>query len=208
LITIVDYGVGNVGSITNMLGRAGFPSRLSSDPGEVERADKIILPGVGSFDHGMAQLRANGLVEPLRESARGRRVPMLGICLGCQLMAKASEEGTAEGLGWLDATVVRFRLPGEDGRTLPLPHMGWNEVQPRPDGTGRLFEGFAERPRFYFVHSYHLICSDPADEAAHATYGYEFTAAVQRENLFGVQFHPEKSHRFGLELLSAFARLP
>jgi glutamine amidotransferase len=208
LITIVDYGVGNVGSIANMLSRAGFPSRISGDPGEIACAAKIILPGVGSFDYGMAQLRAKSLVEPLQEGAHGRRIPVLGICLGCQLMAKASEEGTEEGLGWLDAKVVRFRLPAKDGRTLPLPHMGWNEVQPGRDGLGRLFAGLSESPRFYFVHSYHLVCDNSADEAAQASYGYSFTAAVQRENLYGVQFHPEKSHRFGLELLGAFARLP
>jgi len=204
VITVLDYGVGNVGSVLNMLKRGGFEARLISDPDEVQRADKLILPGVGAFDHGMDRLQRLGLVPVLHECARRRRIPILGIFLGCQLMARASEEGQSPGLGWIDADVVEFRFEGELAR-LPRPHMGWNEVAPR--GPARLFAGLGERPRFYFVHSFHLRCADPADVAGETLYGYPFTAAIERGNLFGVQFHPEKSHRYGLQVLSAFARL-
>jgi glutamine amidotransferase len=164
----------------------------------------LILPGVGAFDAGMERLRALGLVEVLDDCALKRRIPVLGICLGSQLMARSSEEGTCKGLGWIDAQVVKFRF--ENGQSsLPLPHMGWNEVVTRPGA--RLFDASSSAPRFYFVHSYHLRCSEPKDSVGETTYGYPFTCAIEHDNLFGVQFHPEKSHRYGLALLKAFGQL-
>lgn len=205
-VAVIDYGVGNVGSVLNMLHRVGCKAAIVSKPDDLAAAQRLILPGVGSFDFGMEQLRARGLVEVLHECALERRVPFLGICLGSQLMARSSEEGNAEGLAWFDATVVKFRQSSETAR-LRLPHMGWNEVRIQPGA--RLFQGpdVGAKPRFYFVHSYHLSCSSEADVAAYAQYGYEFAAAIQKGNLYGVQFHPEKSHRFGLRLLAAFAAI-
>jgi glutamine amidotransferase len=201
MITIVDYGVGNLMSIQNMLGKLGFPSRTSSDPGEVTTADKIILPGVGAFAHGMDRLRTMGFEEPLRERVIDDGVPILGICLGMQLFSRRSDEGNVAGLGWLDAEAVSF----DKSRLQPhhrVPHMGWSEIDvTRPS---RLFDEAPER-RFYFVHSYHVDCNDDSDVVAWSTHGYPFAAAVERNNIVGVQFHPEKSHRYGMTLLRNFA---
>lgn len=202
MIVIVDYGMGNLASIKNMLKKIGADSSISSDPLEVAAATKLILPGVGAFDSGMSNLERRGLRQVLDDLVLARRTPVLGICLGMQLLGKSSEEGTMEGLGWLEATTVRFHFD-EAARVLPVPHMGWNVVNPA-DGPG-LFEGLRDAPRFYFVHSYHVVCSNPADVLATATYGVQFTAAVERGNVAGVQFHPEKSHRFGMTLLRNFA---
>jgi glutamine amidotransferase len=204
MITIVDYGMGNLGSIMNMLKKIGFPARLSSSPEEVGNADKLILPGVGSFDAGMRNLVDRGLVAPLAEKVVDRGTPILGICLGMQLMAGKSEEGTLPGLGWLDADVVRFRPPPESER-LKVPHMGWNTLEPRKDCP--LFRGAGPELRYYFVHSYHVVCRDPSDWAATTCYGADFVSAFQHGSLYGVQFHPEKSHRFGMALLRNFAEL-
>lgn len=202
LIVIVDYGMGNLGSIRNMLRKIGAPSLVSSDPAEIEKADKLILPGVGSFDAGMRNLADRGLVAPLAEMVAARRTPILGICLGMQLMGKRSEEGVRPGLGWIDAEVIRFHPPPAAGR-LKVPHMGWNTLEPRKDCL--LFRGAGPELRFYFVHSYHVVCRDPSDVAATTPHGVDFVSAFQRGNLYGVQFHPEKSHRFGMALLRNFS---
>jgi glutamine amidotransferase len=200
MVTVVDYGLGNLGSIANMLQRIGQPARVSAAPDEVAAADKLILPGVGHFDEGMKRLHERGLVAPL-EAQRARGTLMLGICLGAQLMTRASDEGTRPGLGWLEADTVRFRSDG----ALKIPHMGWADV----DATraSPLFPDAGEPARFYFVHSFHFACARAEDVAATASYGYSFAAAFARERLFGVQFHPEKSHRFGMRLLERFCRL-
>ena len=204
MIVIVDYGVGNLGSIANMLKKVGAPATISSDASVVGSAAKVILPGVGSFDHAMRQLNASGLIPTLEEQV-GRGTPLLGVCLGMQLLARGSEEGILPGLGWIDADVVRLRPPDGDGAAsdFKIPHMGWNVLRPARDHA--LLVGLGDESRFYFVHSYHVVCGDPATELGHVEYGGRFTAAVARDNVMGVQFHPEKSHRFGTQLLRNFA---
>lgn len=200
-VVIVDYGVGNLGSIANMLKKAGVDNRISAEPSEIRRADRLILAGVGAFDNGMRNLADRGLIDVLNEKA-ATGTPILGLCLGMQLMGRTSEEGTLPGLGWIDARAKRFRpAPGTD---LKVPHMGWNTV--RPLRTHRLLKDLDDGSRFYFVHSYYVECADPAVELGRTTYGHEFCSAMAAGNLTGVQFHPEKSHRFGLALLSNFAR--
>jgi glutamine amidotransferase len=202
MIAIIDYGIGNVGSIANMLRKVGGKAAVTGIAAEIEQAEKLILPGVGSFDEGMRQLRDRGLVDLLRCRVLRDRVPILGICLGMQLFARRSEEGGEQGLGWIDADVVRFNLPPED-RRLKVPHMGWNTLQPA--ATTESAGWVDETHRFYFVHAYHLVCHDEADVSTRTTYGYPFVSAIRRENVIGVQFHPEKSHRFGMKLLRWFA---
>jgi glutamine amidotransferase len=205
MIVIVDSGLGNVGSILNMLKKVGAHAVISSDDATLRQADKLILPGVGAFDNGMRQLAARGLVEPLCQSVAAG-VPLLGICLGMQLLTLGSEEGNLPGLGWLEATTKRFSFQaGGANPALRVPHMGWSEVV--AEGEPALFDGLAEDARFYFVHSYYVACYDPCHVLARATYGHEFTAAVAKGNIFGVQFHPEKSHRFGMRLLANFAAM-
>jgi len=204
MISIVDYGVGNLGSMLNMLRKIGAQAQLVSTPEQVERATKLVLPGVGSFGAGMAALRERGLVKPLRSKVRQDRTPLLGVCLGMQLLGRRSEEGQAEGLGLIDAEVRRLQPAPESG--CKVPHMGWSMLSPTRDGT--LLRGLDARSRFYFCHSYHLVCADPADVLARAAYGGGFVAMVQHKNMVGVQFHPEKSHRFGMALLLNFAEIP
>jgi glutamine amidotransferase len=203
MIVIVDYGMGNLGSIVNMFKKIGVSVEVSADPEIVDGARKLILPGVGAFDAGMSELEARGLRAVLTRKVLGERVPILGICLGTQLMTKSSAEGTSQGLGWIDAETVRFNFSNESG--FRIPHMGWNEIHPAKDS--RLLSGLDASSRFYFVHSYHLVCHDKLDVLMTADYGYKFVAAVERGNIAGVQFHPEKSHRFGLQLLRNFSNL-
>ena len=200
MIVIVDYSVGNLRSVENMARKAGLPCRISSDPQEVAAADKLILPGVGNFGHGMDMLRASGLVEPLNRFALEARRPVLGICLGGQIIGKASEEADRPGLGWVDMVCKRF--PHRDG--FAVPRMGWSEidlVRPCPL--------FPERggDRYYFVHSYYMLCAHREDVVAESEHSIRYACAVNHENVYGVQFHPEKSHRFGLELFRAFGQL-
>jgi glutamine amidotransferase len=201
MIAIVDYGMGNIGSIANMLRKVGASATLTGDPEVLGQASKIILPGVGAFDNGMANLEASGLVPLLNRKALEERVPVLGICLGMQLLSRSSEEGRRPGLGWIAADTKRFQLDS----TFKVPHMGWNYVQPAK--ASPLTAGLPEHSRFYFVHSYHVVCDEPSDVLLASRYGIDITAAVQRDNVMGVQFHPEKSHTFGMQLLKNFAEL-
>ena len=203
MIVIVDYGMGNLGSIQNMFHRLGLDSIISGDPAAITQADKLILPGVGAFDAGMRNLRERGLIPLLETKVRQGRTPVLGICLGMQLLSLRSEEGRLPGLGWIEAETVRFRF-AEQAAPLKVPHMGWNQVSPQK--VSPLFDRMYEEPRFYFVHSYHVRCHHPDDAWLSCRYGFEFTAAVERGNVVGVQFHPEKSHKFGMRLLENFAR--
>ena len=204
MIAIVDHGMGNLGSVHNMLQKIGAESVRTADPDAIRRADKIVLAGIGAFDGAAERLAELGLIDVLNEQVLNRRVPVLGVCLGMQLMARSSEEGRQTGLGWLDADVRRFAFP--TGVNLPVPHMGWEPVTPiRPSP---LFDPGDGALRFYFSHAYHLVCHDPTDVAATASYGYEFAAAVHRGNILGTQFHPEKSHVFGAEVYRRFVRLP
>ena len=201
MIAVIDYDVGNVGSIANMLRKAGVEAVITADPEQIERADKIVLAGVGSFDTGMQKLRQHGMVDLLDRRVRDGGTPLLGICLGMQFFGRGSEEGREPGLGWLRAETVRFKLPSDS--RLKIPHMGWNALDLAPSVNGS--HGIAADARFYFVHSYHMVCEDEGDVFARTTYGYPFVSAVRRGNLFGVQFHPEKSHRFGLAMMERFA---
>jgi glutamine amidotransferase len=204
MITIVDSGVSNVRSVANMLRKAGVPAEITTDPAVVAQATKLILPGVGAFDAGMRALREHGLREVLERKVLAEKTPVLGICLGMQLLAGDSEEGQEPGLGWIDGRVVRFRFPsGTPPRKVP--HMGWNVIEPRRPSP--LFDGLDADARFYFVHSFHVECRRPEDVLATTSYGLPIVASVARDNVFGVQFHPEKSHRYGMALLRGFAAL-
>ena len=204
MIVIVDYGMGNLGSVQNMLKKVGAKSMISSDPEKILAASKLILPGVGAFDNGMKNINDMNLVNLLSERVTIEKIPILGICLGAQLLARRSEEGLLPGLGWIDAEVVRFRLPvSRDG--LKVPHMGWNEIEIKRENP--LLTGFANVPRFYFVHSYHIHCNNTEDVIATSYHGIEFTAALCYGNIMGTQFHPEKSHKFGLQILKNFCEL-
>jgi imidazole glycerol-phosphate synthase subunit HisH len=202
MIVIVDYGMGNLGSIANMLKKIGAPAVISSDPEIIEQADKLILPGVGAFDYGMRNLNERGLIPVLNEQVLAHKKPVLGLCLGMQLLTKHSEEGGLPGLGWLDAETVRFKFDVANA-VLKIPHMGWNSVQ-----VGQphfLFANAGTEPRFYFVHSYHVVCADERAVIGKTQYGYDFASVVAKDNIAGVQFHPEKSHAFGMNLLKNFA---
>lgn len=202
-ISIVDYGAVNLGSIRNMLLKLGFEPVPVSTPEGVGAAAKILLPGVGAFDHGMSALAARRLIEPLRRKALEERVPVMGICLGMQLLGEGSEEGSLAGLGIVAGRCKRLTLP--PGSPLKVPHMGWNVPLVKKDSP--LLGGLDAHARFYFTHSFHFVCTDPEDVLATAVHGMEFTAMIQRSNVFGTQFHPEKSHRFGMAVLRNFGDL-
>jgi glutamine amidotransferase len=202
-VAIVDYGMGNLHSVNRKLDRIGVHPQVTSEPSELLRADKLVLPGVGHFGKAMEHLGALGLVPALHEAVVERKTPILGICLGMQLFARHSQEGGAEGLGWIDADVVRFAV--DDTLRFKVPQMGWNGVRiarPAP-----LLEGVTEQTEFYFVHAYHMVCRDSEDVLCDTDYGYPFTSVVQRGNVYGVQFHPEKSHDAGEVLLRNFLYL-
>lgn len=205
MIAIIDYGMGNLGSIANMLRKIGADATITADPAVISAADRLILPGVGSFGAGMAHLEERGLLPVLDRRVRQDGVPILGICLGMQLFTRHSEEGDVRGLGWIEADTRRFRT-SDAPAGLRVPHMGWNTVAPRRDHD--VLRDLPEDPRFYFVHSYHVVCDDPTDELCTTVHGYAFASVVHRGNVVGTQFHPEKSHRFGLHLLRNFAATP
>ena len=200
MITIIDYGMGNLGSIINMLGKIGVEAVSTSKIEDIEKARKIILPGVGSFDTAINNLNKLGLMTVLNKKVTEERIPTLGLCLGMQLLTEKSEEGKLPGLGWIRGRTIRFKF--EDN--LKIPHMGWNTINIKKRSP--LLRGLDNGSRFYFVHSYHLVCDDEKDILATADYGYEFPTVVERKNVLGVQFHPEKSHKFGMKLLENFAK--
>ncbi len=199
-LVVVETGTANVGSVVNMFRRLGGDPIASGDPGTIKRADKILLPGVGAFDAGMASLHDSGLVEVLQIRV-GEGVPLLGICLGMQLLFDSSEEGSDKGLGLIPGVVRRLSPDSSDG-PIRIPHMGWSRIEKRRPHN--LTEGIGEEARFYFVHSYAVVPKDDSDIIGVSTYGSQFVSAVARENVLGVQFHPEKSHRYGKALLSNF----
>lgn len=203
MITIVDYGLGNILAFANVYKRLNMETRLARSAKDLEAAERIILPGVGAFDQAMERLVQSGMKETLHRLVCQERVPVLGICVGMQILANCSEEGVLPGLSWIDGKVRHFK---SDVRsvTLPLPHMGWNDVTPKRGNP--LFKGLEERARFYFLHSYYMECAD-SDVAATSSYGFDFSSAVNHDNVFGVQFHPEKSHHFGQQLLKNFGEL-
>ena len=202
MIAIVNYGSGNIQAIANIFGKLNIPFVIASAPEELAGADRILLPGVGAFDQAMNELNASGLRAALDRKVLEERTPVLGICVGMQLLGKSSEEGTAQGLGWIDGTVKRFDHSSFHQAT-HLPHMGWNTVEPRQSSA--LFEGIDLTPGYYFLHSYYFTCADGADVLGVTDYGGSFASAVRRGNVHGVQFHPEKSHQAGTDLLRNFA---
>ncbi len=204
MITIVDYGVGNVQALANIYKRLEIPCLLAKRATDLVGGSHVILPGVGAFDWAMQRLQASGMRETLDELVQVQKKPVLGICVGMQMMAKGSDEGTLPGLGWIDAFVRRFDETKIQSHT-HLPHMGWNDIEPvRTDG---LLRDLGQDARFYFLHSYFFAPNNPADVLATTVYGERFACAVQRGNVFGAQFHPEKSHGWGIQLLKNFAVL-
>lgn len=203
MIAVIDYGIGNVCSIVNMLKKLGVTASLVSDIEGIYKAEKIILPGVGSFDSGMQKLRASGLIEVIKKHAIDLEKPLLGICLGMQMLGRRSDEGKESGLGFIPFENKRFSFKEENG--LKIPHMGWDitDVRMKEDP---LVSGLEKNSRYYFVHSYHAVCDSETNILMSCEYGYNFTAAVKHKNIYGVQFHPEKSHKFGMALLDNFAR--
>jgi imidazole glycerol-phosphate synthase subunit HisH len=205
VIAIVDYGMGNLGSISNMLRKVGAEAVVSSDPAEIAAAAKLLLPGVGAFGRGMQNLRERGLIPLLNRKVLEEGTPVLGICLGMQLLTRRSEEGGGEGLGWIEADTVRFRFPSTAGRAPRIPHMGWNVARVARESL--LFAGVEGEQRFYFVHSYHVVCNTDNDVVTRTNYGYDFVSSVQHHNIMATQFHPEKSHKYGLRIIQNFIKL-
>ncbi len=203
MIAVISYGMSNVGSMLNMLRKAGVPAKRAATPADLAGASKLILPGIGSFDQGVRALDDLGFTDPIRRLVREEGMPILGVCLGMQLLGQGSDEGSLPGFGFIDGH-CRL-LAGTSSAPLKVPHMGWNTLASRR--ASPLLAPLDENARFYFVHSYHVVCRNPDDILATTLYGLEFTSMVNRDNVWGAQFHPEKSHRFGMTLLKQFAEL-
>lgn len=203
MIVILDYGMGNLGSHLNMIRKIGCNNVIASSRIEdLKSAEKIVIPGVGAFDSGMNNLNHLGLIEILNYKVLEEKTPVLGICLGMQLFAMSSDEGENKGLSWIDSKVVRFNFK-EKKRSLKIPHMGWNTIRLKKKTA--LFKGMENAEnRFYFVHSFHMIFDQNDYIVATSNYGYDFPAVIQKDNIFGTQFHPEKSHKFGIQLYKNF----
>lgn len=204
MITIIDYGLGNILAFQNVYRRLSIDVAIARTPAELARATKLILPGVGAFDHAMELLNASGMRETIDKMVLSDKVPTLGVCVGMQILARSSTEGRVPGLGWIDGVVEDFKSAPGGGR-LPVPHMGWNDI--RSQAANPLFSGLESDARFYFLHSYYFRCTQPQDVIAVSRYGDDFSSAVNVGNIYGVQFHPEKSHSFGTRLLKNFASL-
>jgi imidazole glycerol-phosphate synthase subunit HisH len=203
MITIVNYGMGNLGSVQNMFKRIGIPTEVTSDISKIENAEKLLLPGVGAFEAAIQKIKESGIKEILDKKVLEDKVPVLGICLGMQLLTKGSEEGVSPGLGWIPAQTLKFNFTTD--AALKVPHMGWNNVHPVK--TSKLTLNFDDETRFYFVHSYYVKADNAEDVLTTTHYGIDFDSIIQHENIYGAQFHPEKSHKFGMRLLENFARI-
>jgi glutamine amidotransferase len=199
-IIIIDYGMGNLRSVQKKFERINVIAEITEDLVKIKNAKKLVLPGVGHFANGVKKLKGSGIWDVLNKSVIIDKTPIIGICLGMQLMAKKSEEGDVEGFGWFDANVIRFRVT--DTIKFKIPQMGWNNVLVNKENP--FFNGIDAESQFYFVHSYHWVCNNVEDELTSTQYDYKFTSAVFRENILGVQFHPEKSHEQGEMLLRNF----
>lgn len=204
MITIIDYGLGNIQAFVNVYKRLNIAVSVAKNAAELSGAQRLILPGVGAFDHAMERLNSSGMRDELERLVGDEKVPVLGICVGMQILAESSDEGQRPGLGWVKGSVKGFSAVPEL-KGLPLPHMGWNDVLPRLDSP--LFKGLEKDSRFYFLHSFYFDCMGGGGGIASASYGHDFICAVAEGNVFGVQFHPEKSHHFGTTLLKNFAEI-
>lgn len=204
MITIIDYGVGNIFAFQNVYKRLDIPTKIAKSSQDLIDAEKLVLPGVGSFDYAMNQLNISGMREKLDELVLIKKIPVIGICVGMQIMGNRSDEGELEGLNWIDSEILKFDERLINQRT-KLPHMGWNDVVPVKNHP--LFIGLEKEAIFYFLHSFYFKCNNPEESIAVSDYGISFSSAVNRENIFGIQFHPEKSHQFGEQLLHNFAKL-
>jgi len=200
VITIIDYGMGNLGSVKNMFKKIGESAIVSSNREDIKNATSILLPGVGAFDNAMKNLKSLDIIEPIRERVLEDKIPIMGICLGMQLLTKGSEEGQFNGFGFVDAYAKKFDF---DNNNLPIPHMGWNRTNLQKD-SNLYRDNDDKNRRFYFVHSYAVECSDSSDILTTTEYGYEFVSSFEKENIIGCQFHPEKSHKYGMRLFKNF----
>lgn len=206
MVGIIDYGVGNISAFRNIYKQLNIPVKIVSKEADLTDVEKIVLPGVGHFDYAMTRFKDSGMVEKINQMVVHEKMPVIGICVGMQMMAKRSDEGVLPGLGWIDAEVKKFDSSLKVGRTtLPLPHMGWNDI--RPERTTPILIGLENEAHFYFLHSYYFVCNDENDKIASTNYGTDFTCAANHNNVYGVQFHPEKSHKYGIQLLKNFADL-
>jgi len=206
MITIIDLNIGNIGSVVNMIKHVGGICKVSSDPSEIKKASKLILPGVGSFDRAMKQLREKQLEDIIVEKAKIQKTPLLGICLGMQLLTNSSEEGEEKGLGLINAETLSFKKAFDEKEIMErIPHMAWNDI--RVEQENDLTKNLMESSRFYFVHSYYVKCSIKKNCLMTSNYGFDFASAIVKNNIYGVQFHPEKSHKYGKKLISNFVKL-
>lgn len=204
MITIIDYGLGNIKAFANVYKNLNVPCTIAKCEEDLKGASKIILPGVGAFDHAMSLLQKSGMRQTLDKLVLENKIPVLGICVGMQILAKSSEEGILPGLGWIDGEVKKFDASLIRHKTR-LPHMGWNTI--KPIYGNELFKSLPEEPRFYFLHSYYFHCHNDLDTISTTEYGIKYASAVSSENIYGVQFHPEKSHQNGIQVLNNFANL-
>jgi len=204
MITIIDYGLGNIRAFANVYERLNIPVSVAKTADDLMAAIKIILPGVGAFDYAMSKLNNSGMREPLDKLVLDHQVPVLGICVGMQILAQSSEEGILPGLGWIDGTVIKFDVSVLNSKT-QLPHMGWNTIH--PINSNPLLVNFSNDSQLYFLHSYYFQCNNQNDTIATTEYGIQFSSALNNKNIYGVQFHPEKSHQWGIQLLKNFSDL-
>ena len=204
MITIIDYGVGNVFAFQNVFKRLNIPSKIAKCENDLKGSSKLILPGVGHFDYAMSQLNKSGMRDRLDELVLIEKIPVIGICVGMQMMSQKSDEGTLDGLCWIDACVKKFDESTISHHT-KLPHMGWNDVKPNVNHP--LFKGLEHDAIFYFLHSFYFECSNKKNIISKTDYGLNFASSVQHDNIYGIQFHPEKSHSYGERLLENFAKL-
>ena len=203
-IHIIDSGTCNLGSVSNMLNYIGAKNVVSSKKEELIKAKKLILPGVGSYDKNLKNLHKSKIFKTIKELVLKDKVPILGICLGMQLFCKSSEEGYGKGFGFFDAKVLKFSVNNTQKKLL-IPHMGWNSIKLNKES--KIATNLNNQTKFYFVHSYHVICSEESDILFTTEYGYEFVSGIEKQNIYGIQFHPEKSHKFGMQLLNNFSQL-